>query len=187
MMKMKAAPMVKKVLLVLLLALFGASAVVAVVVEESGPGHIDVEQIFPVRADNRFQYPAKFACGVLGYEALHYGPLGPGLYNTAINVANLSVRRELELEFRIIVTGYYGLQGRRDPGFPPRSFDLLEGDEIDCGDIFEVLNEGIDNDADADTSTYFVKGFVVLKPTRRMDGAVTAVYTYNPLILGIRR
>ena len=120
----------------------------------------------------KFQYAAKFVCGV---NASKFERVLPGEYSTAINIHNPN-KKVTRLRKKIALT--FPPAGQQPGKVSPFLFDSLRPDEaleVDCGEITREFFP-------APIPTPYIKGFVVIESNRSLD--VTAVYTAGTLPFG---
>jgi hypothetical protein len=140
------------------LALRAAIACSAVVLG-AGAAHAQV--------DFKFEYAAKFVCGLAATAAATAGtlPVAPGYYYTAVNVHNPSTTALNQIQKRFVIALPGETVGPKS-GFTPEQLKADDAMEIDCPDIAKQLGLGIGK---------FVKGFVVIRSAAELD--IVAVYT----------
>ena len=113
----------------------------------------------------KFEYAAKFVCGLAVSPAGGTLPVAPGFYYTAANVHNLTNNDANSLRKKFAVA----LPGEKVgpiSGFTAQTLKSDEAMEIDCPDILQHLGM---------KPGQFAKGFVVIQSMLELD--IVAVYT----------
>ena len=113
----------------------------------------------------KFEYAAKFVCGLATGGAAGTLPVAPGYYYTAINVHNPSNVELNQIQKRFVIA----LPGEKvgpKSGFVQEQLKSDDAMEIECPDIAKQLGLAVGK---------FVKGFVVIKSTAELD--IVGVYT----------
>ena len=148
-------------------ALIGVAASLAFLAA-SGAASVAQAQTNP--QNQRFQYSAKFVCGV---NPSFIDRVVPGVYATAINIHNPS-NRKVRLFKKVALT--YPPKEQRPGRISKFIEDRLGPDqalEVDCGELPPNGKEFVFSPPPP--STPYMKGYLVVFSNRSLD--VTAVYT----------
>ena len=156
----------KKKTIGILLSLLTVGSVAAMLMANAQQDAISTPMVSTVK----YQYAAKFVCGIQQNSAGTFGPVVPGVYMTAINIhnpqnVNISLTKK-------VVLALSEDQTPRPPS-PRKGYSILPdyAFEIDCQDIMKI----------GQIPGPFAKGFVVIETPKQLD--VVGVYTSTNLMM----